>query len=51
MTSKIPFGSTGSQGQVLTPTEANALEAFTSLILLSSAHLSTGELMRSTKPS
>ena len=43
MTSKIPFGSTGSQGQVLTPIGATALEAFASLILLPSAHLSTGE--------
>ena len=51
MTSKIPSSSTGSQGQVLILTGANALEAFISLILQPSAHLSTGEWMRSTKPS
>lgn len=42
MTSKIPSSLTGSQGQVLMPTGAKALEAFVSLILLPSAYLSTG---------
>ena len=42
MTSKIPSSLTGSQGQVLMPSGAKALEASVSLILLPSAYLSTG---------